>query len=313
MNSFDYQYNPGPYEFSVQQLGSLNPEALKLPVLRHKSLTATYDHISELAVEIERLQYENHQLELRLQELSQKNPNSENENEEETTNETNPFSQFKQHEIQFSKKSRQHEIELNNFAKHLNDYREYRDPTFVEIKAETNQSKKTPKQITDSSQILLSNDSVFSTLLVSNQHRSFFSKVELDQQNEELKKLIKQQEENLRLIHARLNLFHKHDRDNSLTITIDSLRKGEFPSLVSDSTPSKASELAVKKRVLSNELQKLVKIRKELVQKRKQEKENNSKLSKSMKVSPQKPVGKDVKSQTTPSPRFKRIAKSSKK
>ena len=249
-----------PSLFPSGQLGSLNPEALKLPILQHKSLTATYDHIAQLAADAERLQQENRDLQNRLDELTA----SSNEDQKES----NPFSSFKRREMQFAQKIIERDNELNTFARVINEYRVVKDPTFVEVAANAKIIGQSTKEKRKNGY-----DSITASLLVSNPQRPFFSRDDTEKQNEELRSLISQQEKTLKLLRARLDLFHQHDQANTLSFTLNSLKKGQTPVLLADTAPSKRSELEIKKRILTKELQKLIKKRKELAKERAVEKE----------------------------------------
>ena len=173
--------NTSPSIFPSGQLGSLNPDALKLPILRHKSLTATYDHIAQLSAEADRLQQENRALQQRLDELTS-NANVEQK-------ESNPFSSFKRREMQFAQKIIERDNELASFARVINEYRVVKDPTFVEVAANANLKNQNPRE--KQKQNL---DSITASLLVSNPQRPFFSRDDIEKQNEELSALISHQE-----------------------------------------------------------------------------------------------------------------------
>lgn len=231
-----------PLVTPIETMGTINPEALKLPVLQSRSARMPFDIIAQLSEKAENLKERNVALKQRLSELVN-DPECENQ-----------FTRFKRNEMEFRKRLQQRDAEIKKFARFLDSYRSNAEPTFVEIEA----AKISPPKC----------DPITQSLLVSNNQRSFFKKETLEVQNEELKKLIEEQEEKLKLLQVRLNLYNSYQNQNTVEFTMTSLKKGDPPLTLAFSTPSKETELLTKKKTLKAELAALIKKRKVLVKKK---------------------------------------------
>lgn len=218
-------------------------EEVQLPSLQYKSLTPTYDYIAQLSSEIENLQQRNRSLENRLSELTTSlNGKNHNKHNKKT------FLSFKLHEIQFSEKLKARDNEISNILQAFEKQRFSKNPTFIKYTIKSGKP--------------MNSDLITKSLLVSNPQRAFFSKDDIFKENEELRSLISDQEETLRLLNAKLDLFH-HNRDKSrVTYAKNLLTKRELA--FSEAIPSEKRELQTEKKVLQQELQRLIKARKEL-------------------------------------------------
>jgi len=218
-------------------LGTLNPEALKLPVLQKKSAYSAYEEISKLSSKAEELQKENIKLEDQLNAIiSEPSPNG--------------FYLFKKWQIELGKRFIQRDKELNEFAKHLDNFRKQPDSSFVEIEASFKPTNYDP---------------IVYSLMVSNSQMSFFSKGEMEEQNQNLRNLIESQQETLSNLNARLHLYDSYQNKSVIKQTIDTLRRGSTPQPLACATPTRSIELRTKKKVLKQQLQALTRKRKEIM------------------------------------------------
>ena len=236
-----HSYNSTTSDF----IGTINPEALKLPALKTKQKTSTYEQLAALSLKADNLRKE-------IIEAQQKLDDTIN------SDKPTPFCTFKKWLIDFEERTQQREKELSIFAKHLTNFRTSTDPTFVEVDAA---DEKTPNF-----------DPVSYSLLVSNQQRTFFSKEDIIQQNNELKILICEQQEAISNLRSRLKLFEDFQNQNAIKHTIQSLKEGSMPMALAGAAPTRATELRQKQKLLSKELTALVKKRKELLKTHKAEK-----------------------------------------
>ena len=236
-----HSFNGSDSEF----IGTMNPEAFKLPALKVKQKSSTYDQLSKLSLQADNLRKEILGAQAQL---------SDTINSDKPT----PFCTFKKWLIDFEERTQQREKELSIFAKHLTNFRTSTDPTFVEVDAA---DEKMPNF-----------DPVSYSLLVSNQQRTFFSKDDIIQQNNELKILICEQQEAISNLRSRLKLFEDFQNQNVIKNTIQSLKEGSMPMALAGAAPTRATELRQKQKLLSKELTALVKKRKELLKIHKAEK-----------------------------------------
>lgn len=214
------------------------------PVFVHKSHHMKLDEVSELSAMVSKLKRENEELQQTLNIIV---------NGQDQTK----YTKFKRAEMEFSLKLQQRELELENFAKFMNDYRGNSNPTFVEVQTQRLRGTRTTGF-----------DAINASLLVSNQQRSFFTKDDIEGQNDELKLLIEEQEQTLRLLDARLKLFSNFQNANTAQFTIDSLKRGCAPTALASRAPTVSDELNTKHKALTAELLALIKERKALTAKR---------------------------------------------
>ena len=236
-----HSFNGSDSEF----IGTLNPEAFKLPALRVKQRASTYDQLAQLSLKADNLRKEILGAQAQL-------------NDTINSDKPTPFCTFKKWLNDFEDRTQQREKELSIFAKHLTNFRTSTDPTFVEVDAA---DEKMPNF-----------DPVSYSLLVSNQQRTFFSKDDIIQQNNELKILICEQQEAIANLRSRLKLFEDFQNQNVIKNTIQSLKEGSMPMALAGAAPTRATELRQKQKFLSKELTALVKKRKELLKIHKAEK-----------------------------------------
>ena len=226
-------------------IGTINPEALKLPVLQRKNKPSPYDTLATLSLKADNLRKDIVDAQSRLDQML---------NVEKPT----PFCTFKKWLVDFEDRIQSREKELNIFMKHLTNFRTDADPTFVEVDA------------SDEKKPLF--DPVSYSLLVSNQQRNFFSKEDIVNQNNELKILIFEQQDAIKKLRMRLKLFEDFQDQNAIKHTIQSLKEGSMPMALAGAAPTRATELRQKQKMLSKELTQLVRKRKELLKKYKAEK-----------------------------------------
>jgi len=218
--------------------GTVNPEALKLPMLNKKTVPNKYETISQLAIEIGLFSREIVDTQNRIKDMiDDKNPSA--------------FCVFQKWLNEFDERLDLRESELEAFLKHVSSYRTDSMPTFVEVNA-SNEKRPTF-------------DSLSYSLLVSNHQKNFFAKSDISQQNMELMILIEQQQKAIKKFSSRLALFDQFQSQNSIKYTIEALKKGEIPKAFSSSAPTKAAELRHKRRILSQELVQIVKQRKTIM------------------------------------------------
>ena len=147
----------------LTNLGTLNLEALKLPVLNSKKNNSSFDLYSELTLKAEYLKKKNKSLNEKLNNMIfSSNPT--------------PFCLFKQWEIKLKKRMKQRDLELEEFSKFLIDFRTKNDSSFVEIESSNNKN--------------YNYDPIVNTLLVNNKHLNFFNKKDIENKNKELLELI---------------------------------------------------------------------------------------------------------------------------
>ena len=203
-----------------------------------KAVSRSYDEIAELSGKLDALKKEYGELEEVLNSMI---------NSETLT----PFCQFKKWEMELNQRLSEREAELTAFSKYLGSFRKEPDPTFVEVDAA---KMKEPRF-----------DSITASLLVANPERTFFNNGDLAERNKELHTLILQQGETLNLLKSRLMLFTKYQHANSAAAAVESLKKGEIPTALLGSAPTKSVELKTKKKALAGELASLIEVRKELM------------------------------------------------
>lgn len=219
---------------SINRTGTLGSFTLtqNLPKKNNRNI---YLEISKLSTEYEKLKNEN---EILQQELYDSIMES-----------RNPYCQMKKTLLEFSAKLTEREKEVEHIKKFL-EQSKTTDPTFVEVSL--NQDREA------------SFDLVATSLLVSNEQRNFFKTDEIKRQNEELNHLIQMQKEKLQSINSRLQFYSRYQVTRSPRFTIDSLRRGEKPTDLTDSAPDQLLEQRMKIRLLSKELKSLVEKRVEL-------------------------------------------------
>jgi hypothetical protein len=222
----------------------VNPEALSSPALSHRSVYSEFDTVAALAETLTHLKSEHEMLTQQLT-LILCGPDQ------------TRFTQFKSAEVEFGARLLKREAEVEAFGKVLSRYRVNVRPTFVEVDASIVRRTHRPEY-----------DLINASLLVSNEQRPFFTKTDIERQNAELRSLIDDQEESLRLLTARLKLFNSLQNATSARFAVTSLQRGCPPSSLASETPTVEAELHTKLRVLTGELAQLIAERKRLTAKR---------------------------------------------
>lgn len=236
--SFTSQENDSVIYCDMRAFGSFNPCALSLPQFRNNRINYQYKEITELTTRANELKHENEVIEIRLKDLF-------------NSPDANSFYRFKKRQIDFQLRLVQRDKEISEFAKQFGEFRTSTDISFMDTKVM--QSKESHF------------DNISFNLLISNKQRPFFTREDIISLNEELRELIKSQEENIKLLRARLNLFESYHNHDSIRQTIKTLKRGLFPTPLHSATPTKAAELKTKRKLLSNQLQKLIEERKALL------------------------------------------------
>jgi hypothetical protein len=225
------------FHYGNRDLGSLDPFACRDQFPTQGKRQNAYDEIAKLTIQAESLKQENELLKLELLELVTVNP-------------SDPYCALKRSLIEFGVRLTHREKEVEEVRRHLLNGSTTTAPTFVEVDIQRDRRA--------------SFDLVATSLLVSNDQRNFFTAADLRRQNEELLALIENQEEGLRQITARLKLYTRYQRNNSIRLKLDSLRRGVSPALLVDTAPDQIQEQRMKIRNLAKELKGLVAQRKEL-------------------------------------------------
>jgi hypothetical protein len=218
----------------LADLGTANPQALLSPVLSRRSAYAGFDAAAHLAGALAALKSEHEGLTAQLRALLSGPAQTR-------------FTRFEAAEAAFAARLLRREEEIESFGKVLNRYRACARPTFVEVDASIVRGR--PRE---------GYDLVHASLLVSNEQRGFFAKGDIERQNAELRALVHEQEEALRLLTARLRLFAAVQNATAARFTVNSLRSGRAPAALAAETPTVEAELRTKLRVLAGELAQLV-------------------------------------------------------
>jgi hypothetical protein len=227
-----------PFLTARNYIGTVNPAALKQPLLQKKNLRQTYDDLAELSAELDAAKQDYGRQAEQLGQML-------------TGAKLTAFCQFKKWLTDFSKRIKTREAELGTFSQYMDSYRKEAHPTFVEVDAAGHR----PPRF----------DAVTASLLVSNPERSFFGKDDIQEQNKALANLIDQQTQALLLLNARLALFTKFQHENVVETVRSTLEKGQIPRLLAGAAPTRALELRTKRKLLSAELAVLVDVRRKLL------------------------------------------------
>ena len=105
-------------------------------------------------------------------------------------------------------------------------------------------------------------DFIASNLLISNQQKAFFNIEEIKNQNEELKFLINNQNNQLEQYKKRIQLYQNYYLEKNINSTILSLKKGEKPIFQTDFSLNQVEEQKMKLLILKKELKNLINKRK---------------------------------------------------
>lgn len=227
---------PNVLNYDSRELGSLDPFAIRKQLHTRSSARNHYFEIGQLSLRAEELRKENDIMRQELYDLV-------------TADNASQICRLKKSFLEFELRLADREKEVDEIKKYLVTAGQYQ-PTFVEVDIHRDRHA--------------SFDLVATSLLVSNQQRTFFKASDIRRQNEELLALIEHQQEALRMVNARLQLYSSYQSQNSIRIKIDTLKRGFNPPLLTDSTPNQIKEQQMKIKMLSKELKQLVNQRKQL-------------------------------------------------
>lgn len=228
---------PNSVNTNSRDLGSFDPFAFRKQFSKGQQYTA-YKEIASLSTSIESLQKENNMMRSELFDL--------------VTTQDSPFFQMKRSILEFEARLTEREKEAAAFKKYYNGSSVSSTPTFVEVDVHKDKQA--------------SFDLVATSLLVCNEQRNFFKANDLRRQNEELLALIEHQQEALKMAQSRLQLYWQCQHQNGTQLMLDSLKRKIPPPELADAAPNQLAEQKMKIKILSNELRRLVKQRKELVE-----------------------------------------------
>lgn len=224
-------------------IGTVNPDALKLPSLSGEKNNNSQQALFQLTRQMEKLHRDISDIQNRIDAKMQvENPT--------------PFYKFKRWVKEFEERIGRREDEVNNLTKRITGYRDHSLNTFIEVEIA---KERTPDF-----------DPVSHSLLVVNQQREFFRKEDLIKQNAELKALIEHKQHEIMIIKGRLKLFDQFQSDNSVKYTINSLKSGNIPQTLVTAAPAKVVEIKAKNKMLKQNLASLIKIRKMLSKERRE-------------------------------------------
>lgn len=227
-------------------IGTFNPEALNQPIFQtHPKQSTIYDEIAKLSNYAEELQQKN----LQLKEQCETYLN---------TPIHNSFVDYKIYETKLAGRIAEREAELDDFYKHFSDFRTSSTPTYVQVGASSSRSA--------------TFDPIKLSLIVSNDQKTFFKSGDIKDQNENLRLLITKQKESIDLLESRLRVFHNFQQTETIKGALQALSRGMTPGMLSNVAPTHILELRAKHKMLSNELNKLVKKRRSIQQHRIQKK-----------------------------------------
>ena len=234
-----------PQVLPKRKIGSVNPESLSLPILQKKNLYPTFNELAKLSFKAETLKNETDHLEQSFYDML---------NEEEN----NKFCKYKKWQLDFQQRLAQRQQELQAFSRMLPTFRTTANPNNSDLIAMK------PKRF--------DSDNLTYTLLVNNNYRKFFSLPDINSQNDELKKLIEEQKQELSILNARLNLFRQCYQRDYPKMTVTALMNKTIPSPASTRSPDRNMEFNVEKKVLQEQLQEVIQQRKSILNARTQQK-----------------------------------------
>ncbi|EAY20049.1 IQ calmodulin-binding motif family protein [Trichomonas vaginalis G3] len=227
-----------PVTSSRMMFGTLNPKAFSHPLFQRSTNNTVYDEVIEHTMRAEQLKSEYDSLKSQLDEII-------------NAPDANAFCQFEKWQQQFQQVLAERESQLEMFTKNVMSFRETTNPSFVEV-----MSKKTsPIQF----------DTISYTLLVSNPQRGWFSSEDINKQNQDLRELIRTQENTIKVLSARLALFDQFRNKTQAQDTIKTLQNGAIPTPMQAAAPTRSVELRTTKKLMSKQLQELIDERKKVM------------------------------------------------
>lgn len=227
------------------ETGSLDVSVLNKFLPNKMEQSSAYIDVKQLAAEAEALKKEHDRLVRELQDLLKSDTESSTKS-------------FTKQVLDFGNTMKQRDNEVNEFAKYILEPSRSKLPTFVQV--EVNKEKTN------------SLDVVTSSLLVSNEQRQFFKAAYLKEQNSELNELLTNQDETMRLLKRRIQLYQNVQNKNTGTQRIKTLKNGQLPRVLIQSVPEHHQELDLKFKILHSQLNDLVKQRKALKNKQNRDK-----------------------------------------
>lgn len=228
---------PNSLNFDSREMGSFDPFAFRDQLPGKPVKPTAYGEIAKYSMQAESLKQENELMRLELLQLVDQPT-------------TNPYVRMKKSIVEFGARLNRREREVDDIKRHMSSSKNKNDPTFVEVDVHRDRQA--------------SFDLVATSLLVSNEQRTFFKAADLRRQNEELMALIDHQQEALKMVRARLQLYSQVQQSNSIRLRLESLRRGEKPAALAEAAPDQIKEQKMKIRMLSSELRNLVEQRKAL-------------------------------------------------
>ena len=256
--------NRSPKITRKKKIGTVNPESLSLPILQKKNLYPTFNELAKLSFKAETLKNESDKLEQNFYDML-------------NVEDSNNFCKYKKWQLDFQQRLAQRQQELQAFSRMLPTFRTTSNPNNSDLIAMK------PKHF--------DSDNLTYTLLLNNNYRKFFSLPDINSQNDELKKLIDEQKNELDLLNARLNLFRQcYQRDNP-KMTVHALMNKTIPSPAAARSPDRTMEFNVEKKVLQEQLQEIIQQRKSILNartaqkmKRREERKKNQSATRIQKV-----------------------------
>ena len=228
---------PRIVDYGSRNTGSLDMSALDRQIPKPPAMASAYGDLAELSKTAQELQAENRELKDILEDLVRDGDSS--------------YLMLEREIREFEKKLAAREREVADVAQKYAATKAPA-PTFLEV--EVSRDKEPGFGM------------VATSLLVSNTQRSFFKSRDIYRQNQELNELIKTQDEELKVLRARLRLHTAAQRRELPRLTVDRLNRMSSPLKLVEATVPEEAELNMKRKMLVRELMSLIDTRKKLVE-----------------------------------------------
>ena len=228
---------PRIVDYGSRNTGSLDMSALDRQIPKPPAMASAYDDLAKLSKTAQELQDENREKKAELDELIQHGDTG--------------YLMLEREILEFEKKLEAREREVADVAQKYATTKAP-EPTFLEV--EVSRDKEPGFGM------------VATSLLVSNTQRSFFKSRDIYRQNQELNELIKTQDEELKVLRARLRLHTATQRRELPRLTVNSLNNMSSPLKLVEATVPEEAELNMKRKMLVRELMSLIETRKMLVE-----------------------------------------------
>ena len=259
---------------------SFNLDAFKGQVSQRRSFSNYFSELSKLSARADYLKQENELLKQELFDIV-------------TSPEQTNFHRIKKNILAITAKLTIREKETLDVAKAMSAVRKASQPTLL-------------KNYLPKDDNLVGFDYVADSILIANPQKNFFPAGEIENQNKEIRKIIKELSEQLNRYKKRLNLYEKCQTENTITLTMESLKRGENPLFLADAAPAEVVEQREKIKLLREELKQLVTMRQRM---------EGTEGTKSLTMSPRSP--KSPKSprfnKTAPRPKIKKTQETTQK